>query len=454
MGNNSVLVVDDEKGIRRFLFESLELQGYKVETAESYESAEKLIYQKQFETVLLDLRLRDRDSLSLIEKIKDLYPNVNIIMMSAYGTIDIAVKALKYGASEFLEKPFSIDKLIKVIKNHECKKEKIFVGNYILENKIGEGGTSIVYKAKHRSLLRDSAVKILKDTISEDSTFLARFMKEARLTASLHHKNIVNIYDYGKCKSGYYIAMEYIDGKSLNNLVADNKISLLVAVSICSIICRTLDHAHKKGIIHRDLKLENILISERGVKLVDFGLAKTYHGNGLNITQPNKIVGTPLYMSPEQVEGKKVTIKSDIFSVGVILYKIITGNYPFYNENNMVLMKMISLGKFRKPSDYFKDFDKKLEKIILKALNHKPIDRFSNVSAMADKLDEWLRKNGVADPEAVVDRFYRHRKYGLKVKKIHKVYNQNNNSFKRVKEILLPFLTILRYFPNGKEEEV
>lgn len=449
MIKKNVLIVDDEESVKRFLVESLRFYGYKVDGTSSYEDTEKLISKKHYDAIILDVKLKDRDSLDLIEKIKNQYPNVCIIMMSGYGTIDIAVKALKLGASDFLEKPFSLDRLTEILENLLENKEKILVGNYILKNKIGEGGTSKVFKAKHKSLLRTSAVKILKKSVLEDKSFLVRFIKEARLTASLNHKNIVNIYDYGESKFGYFIAMEYVDGISLNDLIDEDDISLNVYVSICAVICRTLSHAHEKGVIHRDLKLENVLIGEEGLKLVDFGLAKTSCGKG-NITHSNKIVGTPLYMSPEQVLGKKVTHKCDIFSVGVILYKLLTGKFPFYNQNNMVLMKLISDGKFKKPSEICKSIDKKLERIIIKALNHKAQDRYRSSAILAGKLEDWLKLNGILNAENEIIKYYSSRKKGIVRKKENVRYHQNKSS-RKVKKILFPFLTLFRSFPNRKQ---
>lgn len=452
MIKKNILIVDDEESVKRFLIESLKLYGYKVDGASSYENAEKLIFKKHYDAIILDVRLKDRDSLDLIEKIKNQYPNICIIMMSGYGSIDVAVKALKLGASDFLQKPFSLDRLTEILENLLENKEKILVGNYILQNKIGEGGTSKVFKAKHKNLLRTSAVKILKKSVLEDKSFLVRFIKEARLTASLNHKNIVNIYDYGESKFGYYIAMEYIDGISLSKLIDENDVPLKVYVSICAVICRTLCHAHEKGVVHRDLKLENILIGEEGLKLVDFGLAKTYCSKGLSITHSNKIVGTPLYMSPEQVSGKKITHKSDIFSVGVILYKLITGKYPFYNSNNLVLMKLISNGKFKKPSDICKSIDKKLERIIVKALSLKVQERFKSSAIMAEKLEEWLKSNGVLNAEYEITKYFSSRKKGIINTKENIGYQRNRNT-RRIKRVLFPVLTLFRSFSNKKQGE-
>ena len=205
--------------------------------------------------------------------------------------------------------------------------------NYQILNTLATGGTAVLYKAIQTSLDRHVVVKRLHSHLISDPNFTKRFEIEAKAAASLDHENIVRIIDFGSSHDNYYIVMEYIEGLSLKELLdkhgaLDPELALLVAREICL----GLDHAHQHGIIHRDIKPANIMITSDGqVKITDFGLAKLHQAQ-THQTVANTLLGTPLYMSPEQAIGDTVDGRSDLFSLGTMCYEMITGTHPAWEH--------------------------------------------------------------------------------------------------------------------------
>jgi len=206
-------------------------------------------------------------------------------------------------------------------------------GRYELIEIIGEGGMSTVYKARDRILDRIVAVKVLKDEFSKDKGFVEKFKTEALSAASISHPNIVNIYDVGQENDVHYIVMEYVDGKTLKDIIRNQApLKIDQAVDIAVMVCDGVHHAHEKGIIHRDIKPHNILITEQGmVKVADFGIARAVSTG--TITYGNNIVGSVHYFSPEQARGEAINRTTDIYSIGCILYEMLTGKVPFDAES-------------------------------------------------------------------------------------------------------------------------
>ncbi len=204
---------------------------------------------------------------------------------------------------------------------------------YELLEEIGRGGMAIVYKARQKNLDRIIALKILPQQFTHDKEFLERFHREARASANLTHPNIVTIFDEGSENGVHFIAMEYLEGSDLYSLISSKKqLSLEWVVSVISPIADALDYAHKKGIVHRDIKSANIIITESGrAVLTDFGIARAISGSKLS--QTGSVIGTPEYMSPEQADGKNVDGRSDLFSLGIVLYECLSGELPFKGNN-------------------------------------------------------------------------------------------------------------------------
>lgn len=221
--------------------------------------------------------------------------------------------------------------------------KRALASKYEVLEMLGMGGMAEVYKARHKSLNRIIALKILHQNLVHDKEFLERFNKEAQLSASLNHPNIVNVYDIDQTGDYHYLAMEYLEGNDLHSIIK-NKGNLTVdeTLSIIIPIADALDHAHGKGIIHRDIKSSNILFTRSGKPvLADFGIA--HAASGSKLTQTGIIIGTPEYMSPEQAQGKLVDGRSDFFSLGVVMYECLTGDVPFKADSPLsVISKIIN----------------------------------------------------------------------------------------------------------------
>jgi serine/threonine-protein kinase len=205
------------------------------------------------------------------------------------------------------------------------------LGQYQIIEELGRGGMAAVYKAYQTSLNRYVAIKVLPPQFTFDEEFVQRFRREARAAAALHHPNIVTIYDINQQDGLYFIAMELLEGKTLDQLLAETgRMPLSRIERIISQVVDALEHAHQRGLIHRDIKPTNIIVDEKQndhVTLMDFGLVRAAAGSGL--TKTGVIVGTPEYMSPEQAEGKEIDSRTDIYSLGVVLFKMLTGRVPF-----------------------------------------------------------------------------------------------------------------------------
>src|SRR5512138_568587 len=213
------------------------------------------------------------------------------------------------------------------------------IGQYQLISVIGQGGMATVYKAYQPAFDRHVAVKVLGSQLSQDPTFVKRFQREAKVVARIEHRSIVPIYDYGEHDGLYYIVMRLIEGGTLRKKMYYEKISLPLAARIIEQVGEALDYAHHHNVIHRDLKPSNILLDERGnAYLTDFGIAKML-GSNTQVTQSG-VVGTPSYMSPEQCQGKTLGPVSAIYSLGTILFEVLTGTVPFEADTPLSVMYM------------------------------------------------------------------------------------------------------------------
>src|ERR671935_1112129 len=218
----------------------------------------------------------------------------------------------------------------------------IFDGRYKILRKLGAGGMADVYLAEDQELGRRVAIKILNDRHANDEQFVERFRREAKNAAALSHPNIVSIYDRGEAEGTYYIAMEYLEGRSLKELILSRgPAPLNVAIEYVRQILSALRFAHRHGIVHRDIKPHNVLVDAEGrVKVTDFGIARA---GTSQMTEAGSIVGTAQYLSPEQARGTNVDQRSDIYSLGIVLYELLTGAVPFNGDTPVeIAMKHLS----------------------------------------------------------------------------------------------------------------
>ena len=270
--------------------------------------------------------------------------------------------------------------------------EGMFVGDrYEIVNKIGTGGMSDVYKAKDHTLGRFVAIKVLKPEFSEDVNFVTKFRTEAQSAAGLEHPNIVNIYDVGSENGMHYIVMEYVEGITLKTYIEKKgQLTFKEAVSIAIQVGRGIEAAHNKGIIHRDIKPQNIIISTEGkVKVTDFGIARAATSNTIS----SDVMGSVHYASPEQARNGFVDGKSDIYSLGIVMYEMVTGRVPFDGDSTVsVAMKHLQ-ENITPPSEYAPDLYPALEKIILKCTQKSTERRYQSAGELIQDL-----KRALVDP--------------------------------------------------------
>ncbi|MDF3003003.1 MAG: pknB [Bacillota bacterium] len=264
---------------------------------------------------------------------------------------------------------------------------RILAGRYELLEKIGDGGMAVVYKARCRLLNRFVAIKILKPEFTKDLKFIESFRRESQSAASLSHPNIVNIFDVGKEGNIHYIVMELVEGKALSDIIKEEgPMEFQKAVGIVKQIALALNFAHKNHIIHRDVKPHNILITPEGVaKITDFGIAKAVNA-GTIVGNTGTIMGSVHYFSPEQARGGYVDEKSDIYSLGIVLYELVTGKVPFDAENPVAVAIMHMNDEMVTPSTYAPEIPSAVEDIIMKATNKYQVNRFKTASEMYEAL--------------------------------------------------------------------
>jgi eukaryotic-like serine/threonine-protein kinase len=262
-----------------------------------------------------------------------------------------------------------------------------YIGKYKILQIIGMGGMGVIYKALQESLNRIVALKVLPPQFCSNEEVAHRFEIEAKAISMLQHQNIVNIYEYG-CEDGMrYFAMQYVDGDNLASIIHKKKIlTIQEVIDYSKQICRGLRYAHGQEIVHRDIKPHNILMDkENVVRLTDFGIAKIFSVGNMTLT--GVTVGTPEYMSPEQAEGNSVDTKTDIYSLGVVMYEMLVKKPPFIANNPIAIAYKHVHELPVAPSVKRRDTPKRLELIILKALKKKKQDRYESVAEMLEHLD-------------------------------------------------------------------
>ena len=268
-------------------------------------------------------------------------------------------------------------------------------GRYEIHELIGVGGMAYVYKAYDRVEGRWVAIKILKEEFSNNSDFLRRFRNESKAIAVLNHPNIVKVYDVSFGDQIQYIVMEFIDGITLKEYIEqEGTIRWQEAVHFTTQILMALECAHEKGIIHRDIKPQNIMLLQDGsIKVADFGIARFLQSETQTMT--DKAIGSVHYIAPEQASGDYITDKADIYSVGVMLYEMLTGKLPFVADNAVSVALMQLQAKPVMPRELNPSIPKGLEQITMRAMEKNPVDRFQSAGEMLDDLDEFRRNPNI-----------------------------------------------------------
>jgi serine/threonine protein kinase/tetratricopeptide (TPR) repeat protein len=304
---------------------------------------------------------------------------------------------------------------------------RVLGNRYEILQLLGEGGMGAVYKARDRELDRLVALKVIRPELAQDANALHRFKQELILARQVTHRNVIRIFDLGEADGVKFITMDYIDGRDLKALLREKgKLPPAEAVGIIEQICRALEVAHMEGVIHRDLKPQNVMIDAQGkASVMDFGIARSMEIGSGGMTQTGTLVGTPEYMSPEQAKGLKVDARSDLFSLGIIFYELLTGNSPYKAETAMESLYKRTSEPARPPIELFSDIPQELNDIVLHCLEIDKTKRVGSATEILEDLAIWrgVRPGTVAGrapgaiasvaarPVSVLDRFRSSRKW-------------------------------------------
>lgn len=324
------------------------------------------------------------------------------------------------------------------------KSDDILIANrYKIIKKIATGGMADVYLGHDLELERKVAIKILSSNYANDKNFIARFKREAQTLAKLTDKNIVSIYDWGKFDSLYFICMEYVEGQSLKELIEKKgainpELSVKYAIQICS----ALEAAHKNNLIHRDIKSQNIMITNEGlVKVTDFGIAKSLSSDA---TKTLNIIGTAHYISPEQAQGKILDDKTDIYSLGVVIYEMLTADVPFRGENSIDISLKHIYEMPLKPSKLMNNIPPALEGIVMRCLEKEPSKRYQNIQTLSRDLRNSLDiKLPIANNNSINNNLFLNKFFG-RFKSNY--YPKKTIASKAKEESGLKYYNILPYF--------
>src|ERR1051326_6044496 len=273
------------------------------------------------------------------------------------------------------------------------------ISHYKILDKLGEGGMGIVYQARDTELDRMVALKFLPERLTSNDAERARFLQEAKAASALNHPNVCTIYGIDEFEGRKFIEMEYVDGSTLRRKVSESPLRLNDAISFAIQIGEALQEAHSKGIVHRDIKCENIMVNSKNqIKVMDFGLAKLK--GSLKLTRTSSTVGTLAYMAPEQIQGGEVDARSEIFSFGIVLYEMLTGHTPFRGEHDAAMMYSILNEEPAPVARYQPDVSPEIDHIIRRALEKNPADRYQHVDDMVSELRRSQKQSSrVARPE-------------------------------------------------------
>ncbi|HVL97868.1 MAG TPA: Stk1 family PASTA domain-containing Ser/Thr kinase [Egibacteraceae bacterium] len=272
-------------------------------------------------------------------------------------------------------------------------------GRYLLRGLLGQGGMADVELAHDEILDRQVAVKILHNRYTDDPSFVDRFRREARASASMSHPNVVGVYDTGEDDGRPYIVMEYVAGQSLRDVLRRKRLTPERAAEIARDAARALHYAHERGLVHRDVKPGNIMVSEEGqVKVTDFGIARAMSAE--TVTQTAAVLGTAAYIAPEQAQGERVDRRTDVYALGCVLYEMLTGRQPFSGDSAVTLAYKHVSEPPVPPSELRAEISPELEAVVLKAMAKRPDDRYQTADEMAEDLERAVAGMGVTAPLA------------------------------------------------------
>lgn len=428
-----VLLVDDQDELRQLFRRTLVKDGHEVVTASNGRAAIALAQQSRFDVVISDVRMPDMGGVELLQQLHEQDPDLPVLLVSGSPDLDTAMKAVQFGAIEYLVKPVAFDKLrastaraIEMRRKRDAAEQvleqyrsgerirnktpvpqrsreswtgELLGGRYRLGRMVGSGGMGGVYEATREDLGQMRvAVKVLHEALANDEALLLRFRREAETVGLINHPNIVRILDFHAASDGpAFLVMELLDGVSLRQeLLRHGPFSAPRVVFIATQILAALAAVHRAHVIHRDMKPENVFLTAMSglgdiVKVLDFGVAKTLtRPAGETLTQVGMVLGTPTYMAPEQARGAPIDARSDLYSVAAIMYECLTGKAPFSGDNYNALLFAIQQGKPTPLCEQRPDVDPELGRVIERGMATAADERFQSAEEMAEALAPWL----------------------------------------------------------------
>lgn len=420
-----MLVVDDHAALRRALVRRLTAQGYRIGEAANGQEAARLVVDGNFEAVLSDIRMPDMDGMQLLQILHERDPDLPVILMTGTPELETAMKAVEFGAFEYLAKPVDAEKLNVCVARavETCKIQRarraalasverrlthdssadpeswtgsMLAERYLVGLLIGKGGMGSVYEAERQDLAMRVAIKILHPGFASREDLASRFRREAEVVAAIDHPNIVKVLDF-HADVPIFLVMERLHGISLAAAISrDGKLGSARVAFIASQVLSALAAAHRANVIHRDLKPDNVFLTTMSgmndiVKLLDFGIAKLMGTSGTEkLTETGIVLGTPAYMAPEYARAGTMDERGDIYAVGCVMYEALVGREPFIAENYNALLHMIQEREAEPLKALRPDVPDGLRDVIDKAMSKDPDARFYTAEAMIDALEPWV----------------------------------------------------------------
>ena len=407
-----ILIAEDYDDLREMIKDLLTQESHFVMDAPNGRVAQDMLNQDSFDLIILDWELPHVYGIDICKQFRSRGGKTPILMLTGKKDISDKEEGFDAGADDYLTKPFHPKELsarvkallrraassisINLVETPEAMVGQTISDRYEVMSLLGRGSTGLIYRAKHLFLKRDVAIKILYPQLVIDAESMARFKQEAQAISTLSHPNIVTVYDFGILPSGLpYLAMDYSEGTTLYDVLnIEDHLPAHRAVPIFLQACQALAHSHSRGVIHRDIKPSNIMLIAQPddtefLKIVDFGIAKLLKSEqSAQLTQDGEVLGSPLYMSPEQCLGQELDQRSDIFSLGCVMYTTLCGRDPFVGGNIMETMYLRTVERPKTFGEIRPDLSiiTQLEKVVQKALLRHPVDRQQSMSEVYSEL--------------------------------------------------------------------
>jgi serine/threonine-protein kinase len=387
------LVIDDEEDVRELVTGLLRQADCEVIAARDGVEGIAKLEESSPDFVVLDAQMPRFDGWETLKGIRA-RSDVPVLMLTTEDSEQVKVRGLVSGADDYLPKPLSPDEFVArvqaLLRHSEGDAEVAppaedggftpgdVIGSYRIEEVLGRGGMSTIYRATHTALERTVALKVLSAELADDRVSRERFMAEWRIAAGLRHPNILPVHDAGEVDGRLFLAMELIEGGDLGHkIIREGALSPPAALAILDQMAGALDAAHAAGLVHRDFKPGNILLDGERALLTDFGLSKLL-GSTNRLTAPGRMVGTAQYLSPEQIRGEDVTPRTDVYALGCVIYETLTASSPFEGESDFVVMYAHLERQVPRMSERRPALPGPADEVVQRAMEKHPDDRFAS----------------------------------------------------------------------------